>query len=116
MPVRCRDFLGSGAALAAAVPFAGYAATEPSGARRGKPVLMKAGTRDVGAEYDLVLCQRYGIRNVGGFYKIKDPDRSYPTFDELNELKAMAGKYGVAIDLVDNNHRARRKVGYHAWQ
>jgi len=101
MPVRRRYFLGSGAALATALPFSGYAATALSKPRRGKPVLMKTGTQDVGTEDDLVLCQRYGIRNVGGIYKIKDPDRHYPTVDELNELKAMAGKYGVAIDLVD---------------
>ena len=91
--------VGGLGASALASPEAALAAPKPVGAR--KPVLMKLGTQEPTSEENFQRFQRYGVKNVCGWYKIAEPDRRYPTVDELKSVTALGEKYGVSIDMTD---------------
>jgi mannonate dehydratase len=97
-----RDFLtSSGAATGAALLSPAPAAAAPAGAG-GKPVLMKLGTQEPSSEENFTRFQRYGVKNVCGWYKIKDEGRRYPTVDELKQVIALGEKYDISIDMTDS--------------
>jgi mannonate dehydratase len=45
---------------------------------------------------------RYGVKNISASVPIADPNRLYPTVDELRKVQDMAGKYGITVDMVDS--------------
>jgi mannonate dehydratase len=99
---RFLDSLGAGlGAGALASPTTSLAAAKRH-ARR-KPALMKLGTQEPTSEDNFQRFQRYGVKNVCGWYKITDPARRYPTVEELKALTALGEKYGISIDMTDCN-------------
>jgi mannonate dehydratase len=94
----------SGVAAAAAV--AGGMASRSSAASQGagaKPTraLMKLGA-DVETVDDATMkaVARWGIRNVYARATIADPERMYPTVDELKKMREIAERNGVSIDIL----------------
>jgi mannonate dehydratase len=80
------------------------AAAEPS--ERSRPhrqVLMKLGTQEPTSEENFQRFQRYGIRNVCGWYKVQAAGRLYPSVDELRAVTALGEKYGISIDMTDSD-------------
>ncbi|WP_397421717.1 mannonate dehydratase [Phenylobacterium sp.] len=75
-------------------------ARRPAGPR--KPVLMKLGTQEPTDVPNLIRFQRYGVKNVCGWYTIADPRRLHPTVDELKAVVDLCAKYGVQVDLTDS--------------
>jgi mannonate dehydratase len=96
-----RDFFkGSGAVLGGAMaPSATAFAASPAG---GKPVLMKLGTQEPTSEENFIRFQRYGVKHVCGWYKIRDENRHYPTVGELKEVIDLGRKYDISIDMADS--------------
>jgi mannonate dehydratase len=45
---------------------------------------------------------RYGVHNCSASPVIADPERLYPTVDELTKLKEMAAANGLSVDLIDS--------------
>ncbi|HEY4077197.1 MAG TPA: mannonate dehydratase [Rhizomicrobium sp.] len=90
--------LGAGAVLGASVT---TGAARPASGGSGKPVLMKLGTQEPSSEANFIRFQRYGIKNVCGWYKIGEQGRRYPTVDELRTVTALGEKYGISIDMTD---------------
>lgn len=45
---------------------------------------------------------RYGVRNICASPVIADPARLYPTVQELSQLREMAGRHGLSVDLTDS--------------
>ena len=104
-PLDRRDFFkSSSAAIGGALALPG--ASTPALAARppaiGKPVLMKLGTQEPTSEENFIRFQRYGVKHVCGWYKIRDENRRYPTVDELDEVVALGRKYDIAIDMTDS--------------
>jgi mannonate dehydratase len=88
--------LGAGALT---IPTTSLAAAKRQVSR--KPALMKLGTQEPTSEDNFQRFQRYGVKNVCGWYKIADPARRYPTVDELKAVTALGEKYGISIDMTD---------------
>ena len=99
-----RGFLeASGAGLGAgvaAVPSA-FAAPARRGGASHKPALMKLGTQEPTSEENFQRFQRYGVKNVCGWYRIGEEGRRYPTVEELKSVTALGEKYGISIDMTD---------------
>lgn len=91
--------IGAGAALGGLG--AGPAAAAPRKHGSGKPVLMKLGTQEPSSEANFTRFQRYGVKNVCGWYKIGEEGRRYPTVDELKAVIALGEKHGISIDMTD---------------
>lgn len=67
----------------------------------GKPVLMKAGANvDVVDDETMKAVARWGIKNCYAFAAIADPDRLYPTVDELKTMQDIAQRNGVNVDIL----------------
>jgi mannonate dehydratase len=45
---------------------------------------------------------RYGVRNICASPVIADPARLYPTVQELSQLREMAERHGLSVDLTDS--------------
>lgn len=45
---------------------------------------------------------RYGVRNCSASPKIGDPERLYPTIDELKTVVDLGVRHGVSVDMVDS--------------
>jgi mannonate dehydratase len=45
---------------------------------------------------------RYGVRNICGSPVIADPERLCPTVAELGQLRELAEKYGLSVDMTDS--------------
>jgi mannonate dehydratase len=71
--------------------------------RSNKPVLMKLGTQEPTSAENLARFQRYGVKNICGWYKIDRDGRLYPTVDELKSLTALAETYDIRVDLTDSD-------------
>jgi mannonate dehydratase len=100
-PDRRDLFKYSAVALGGAV--AGTTALSGSAAQAaGKPVLMKLGTQEPTSEDNFIRFQRYGVKNVCGWYKIGEEGRRYPTIDELKQVIALGEKYTISIDMIDS--------------
>jgi len=102
MSISRRGILNATGALAigqTALP----AAAAVSSARARKTVLMKLGTQEPTSEKNFQRFQRYGVRNVCGWYKIQEPGRLYPSVEELMAVKALGDKYGISIDMTDSD-------------
>ena len=69
--------------------------------RPRKPVLMKLGTQEPSSAENFRRFQRYGIRNVCGWYKTQEPGRLFPSVEELTALTALGEKHGISIDMTD---------------
>jgi len=98
-----RSFLeGSTAGLGAGALISSEAAlAAPKRHNARKPALMKLGTQEPTSEENFRRFQRYGVKNVCGWYKIAEPGRRYPTVDELKSVTALGEKYGISIDMTD---------------
>jgi mannonate dehydratase len=98
-----RNLLNATGALAVGQALSGEPASAqaPAGARR--PVLMKLGTQEPTSEENFQRFQRYGVRNVCGWYKIQEAGRLYPTVEELRAVTALGEKYGISIDMTDSD-------------
>jgi len=104
MRVSRRNFLNStGAMVAGQTALPALSAAAQSSGRPHKPVLMKLGTQEPTSPENFQRFQRYGIRNVCGWYKIQEPGRLYPTADELRAVTALGEKYGISIDMTDSD-------------
>jgi len=86
----------------AALPAVPAAAASPAN-RPHRAVLMKLGTQEPTSEENFQRFQRYGIRNVCGWYKIGEPGRLYPSVEELSAVKDLGVKYGISIDMTDSD-------------
>lgn len=97
---------GTGALIASQKTLSALPATAAASSERShphKPVLMKLGTQEPTSEENFQRFQRYGIRNVCGWYKIQDTSRRYPSVDELRAVTALGEKYGISIDMTDSD-------------
>jgi mannonate dehydratase len=66
-----------------------------------KPVLMKAGANvDIVDDKTMKAVARWGIKNCYAFAAIADPDRLYPTVDELKAMQDIAQRNGVNVDIL----------------
>ena len=66
-----------------------------------KPVLMKAGANvNLVDDKTMKAVARWGIRNCYAFAAISDPDRLYPTADELKTMQDIAQRNGVNVDIL----------------
>jgi mannonate dehydratase len=79
---------------------AATAAPSLSAAASAKPVLMKLGCQS-GPSDDkrMQYFARHSVKNICGYAK-EDPERGYPTVDELKQLKDVGAKWGVSVDMV----------------
>jgi mannonate dehydratase len=64
---------------------------------------MNLGTQEPTSAENFQRFQRYGIRNVCGWYKIGEAGRLYPTVDELSAVKELGEKYAIRIDMTDSD-------------
>lgn len=88
-----RQFVATSAASA----FAGQTA-RPASAAQSKPVLMKLGCQTSPTnDTHLAYLARYGVHNICGYAQVP-PDRLYATVEELNRMKDLAAKHGIAVD------------------
>ena len=102
LAVTRRSFLNTAGALAAGrAASPSLPAVAQTSQRSHRPVLMKLGTQEPTSEENFQRFQRYGLRNVCGWYKIQEPGRLYPTRDELRAVTALGEKYGISIDMTD---------------
>lgn len=87
-----REF-GALAAAGVLRPAAQAAAAKP-------PILMKLGCQS-GPSDDkrMQFFARHSVKNICGYAK-ESPERGYPTVEELNQLKDVAGKWGISIDML----------------
>src|SRR5580692_3192529 len=95
-----RSFLAaSSAGLGAGVLVDGAASASPGRHHplSTKPVLMKLGTQEPTSEANFTRFQRYGVKNVCGWYSIAEEGRRYPTVDELKAVISLGEKYGLSI-------------------
>lgn len=104
-----RDFLrlsgavgaaaAGGATAVGAAPAAAAAATgkgrPPSGLKLG----CQSGPSNA---QHFAFFARYGVRNICGSPEIADPARLCPTVSELTQLRELAGKYGISVDMTDS--------------
>jgi mannonate dehydratase len=66
-----------------------------------KPILMKAGANvDVVDDKTMKAVARWGIKNCYAFAAIADPDRLYPTADEMKTMQDIAQRNGVNVDIL----------------
>ncbi len=102
-----RQLISSTGAAAAAIVAGGLTpssvhAAQAAGAK-GKPTraLMKLGA-DVEEVDDahMKAMARWGIKNVYARARIADPARMYPTIDELKQMRGIAERNGVSIDIL----------------
>ena len=92
-----RHFLSSGAAAA----MAGRAlAPRPASAAPLKPVRMKLGYEAECTDAALKAVLRWGIKDIYSRPPISDPNRLYPTLDELKQMRDAADRNGVTINLL----------------
>lgn len=94
---------GSAAATVAATSWAAGPALAQSSARSAlsKPSLMKLGA-DVEKVNDASMkaMARWGIKNCYARAMIADKDRLYPTVDELHQMREIAERNGLSIDIL----------------
>ena len=98
-----RQILASTPAAAAAVAGMAPASVlaQATAGRRRKPVLMKAGANvNVVDDKTMKAVARWGIKNCYAFAAIADPDRIYPTVDELKKMQDIANRNGVNVDIL----------------
>jgi mannonate dehydratase len=72
----------------------------PAQSASKKPLLMKLGCQS-GPSDDkrMQFFARHSVRNICG-YPPESPERGYATADELKQLKDIAGKWGISVDLI----------------
>ena len=87
-----RQFVSSsGAAVVALAAAPGQVSAAP-----GQPVNMKLGCQSAPSnEKHFQYFARYGVRNICGYPEIAD-GRLYATVEELQRLRGLAEKYGIA--------------------
>jgi mannonate dehydratase len=61
----------------------------------------KIGTQEETSEANFRRFQRCGVKNVCGWYKIKEQGRRYPIVDELKDATALGEKFDISIDMTD---------------
>jgi mannonate dehydratase len=99
-----RKFLAtSGAGLGVGGLTDGAARAKPPGHNPSphRPVLMKLGTQEPTSEENFLRFQRYGVKNICGWYKILEEGRRYPNVEELKAVTALGEKYNISIDMTD---------------
>ncbi|MCR5879708.1 mannonate dehydratase [Phenylobacterium sp. J367] len=101
-----RQFLGATGLAAAALTTSGTAALAQESARakaakaKGK---MKLGCQSGPAtDEHFAFFARFGVKNICANPQIADPNRLYPTVDELRALQDLAGKYDISLDIADS--------------
>src|SRR5262245_30977998 len=64
------------------------------------PILMKLGCQS-GPSDDkrMQFFARHSVKNICGYAK-ESPDRGYPTVDELKQLKEVAAKWSISVDML----------------
>ena len=66
-----------------------------------KPVVMKAGANvNLVDDNTMRAVARWGIKNCYAFASIADPERLYPTVDELKTMQDIAQRNGVNVDIL----------------
>ena len=104
----------SGAAATAAV--AGGLLPRPATAAPDKPAdstraLMKLGTfAQSVTDNSMKALRRWGIENIYARAPIADPDRIYPTVDELSQMREIANRNGVSIDMLRPHNLAMSMI------
>jgi mannonate dehydratase len=92
---------GTLAAAGSMTPASVLAQTSAPMTPNRKPVLMKAGANvNVVDDRTMKAVARWGIRNCYAFAAISDPDRLYPTVDELKTMQDIAQRNGVNVDIL----------------
>jgi mannonate dehydratase len=92
-----REFVKSSGAGALALAAAPPAVPQKPQTR----ALMKLGCQSEPAdETHIQYFARYGVRNFCASMQTP-PDRLYPTVDELSQLRDLAAKHGVSLDMID---------------
>jgi mannonate dehydratase len=100
-----RQFLGATGLAAAALTTSTAALAQPT-LRPAPPT--PAGKMKLGcqsgptSEEHFAYFARFGVRNICAGPIIADPNRIYPTVDELKSLKDMAARHGLSVDLTDS--------------
>src|SRR3954464_8852067 len=96
-----RTFFSVTAASAAAVP--GTAA--PRKATAGLPPLKARLGHQMNGKLTEANCKwasRYGLEALCASPDIKDPERLYPTIEELNQMLGMADKHKLKVEIIDS--------------
>jgi mannonate dehydratase len=96
-----RTFFSVTAASAAAVP--GTAA--PRKATAGPPPLKARLGHQMNGKLTEANCKwasRYGLEALCASPDIKDPERLYPTIEELNQMLGLADKYKLKVEIIDS--------------
>jgi mannonate dehydratase len=100
-----RKFLSlSSVGIAAATGGAAAEADATSRERLAPPLLAKLGCQSgPSTDEHFAFLSRYGIKNVVANPNQTDHARAYATVEEMRALVALAGKYGLAVDMTDCN-------------
>jgi mannonate dehydratase len=104
-----RDFLrlsgavGAAAAGTATAVGAAAASAEMASGKGKPPSRLKLGCQSGPSNAQhFAFFARYGVRNICGSPEIADPARLCPTVSELVQLRELAGKYGISVDMTDS--------------
>jgi mannonate dehydratase len=72
-------------------------------AAAAQPSKLKLGCQSgPSSEEHFAYFARYGVRNICASPIIADPARLYPTVQELSQLREMAERHGLSVDLTDS--------------
>jgi len=93
---------GAGAASAAAIPGAAAPKQAAGGARA--PLKARLG-HQMNSKLNEANCKwasRYGLEAICASPDIKDPERLYPTVEELNQMLDMANRHKLKVEIIDS--------------
>jgi mannonate dehydratase len=105
-----RDFLRLSGAIAAldasamaAAPAVSTASPAAAPRHAKRPSGLKLGCQSGPSDArHFAYFARYGVRNICGSPAIADPERLCPTVAELSQLRELAEKYGLSLDMTDS--------------
>jgi mannonate dehydratase len=81
----------------------GGAGMSPSPAVAARPSQLKLGCQSGPSnEQHFAYFARYGVRNICASPVIADPARLYPTVQELIQLRELAERHGLSVDLTES--------------
>src|SRR3569832_45269 len=93
---------GAGAASAAAIPGAAAPKQAAGGARA--PLKARLG-HQMNSKLNEANCKwasRYGLEAICASPDIKDPERLYPTVEELNQMLDEANRHKLKVEIIDS--------------
>ena len=101
---RRKFFSATGAGAAAAAIPAGAAPKNRAGASRLPPLKARLGHQmnSILNEANCKWASRYGLEAICAKPEIKDPERLYPTVEELNRMLDLGNKHKLKVEIIDS--------------